>query len=157
MPDTDPAGGILVLGAGDATRRDLGVGLVVAEALAQEALGESVTVQTSGVGMEVLLSLEGRERVLLACAADLGAAPGTVRSFTLEEADAELLTPLPGPGGMSVSDWLELAALAGPVPSLVVVGVQPGEVAPGTGLTLPVGQAVAVAMAEVRRLLAPPA
>lgn len=156
MEEIALAGGTLVLGAGDASRRDLGVGLVVAEALRHEALGEGVVVQTSRAGMDVLLALDGWDRVVLVCAADLNATPGAVRSFSLEDAEAELLVPLPGPAGLGLTDWLELGAIAGPVPPLALVGVQPGEIAPGPGLTLPVGQAVAAAMQEVRRLLASP-
>jgi Ni,Fe-hydrogenase maturation factor len=165
MEDAAPGGGTLILGAGDAARRDLGVGLVVAEALAHEPLGDGVTVQTSGAGVDVLLAVAGWDRVLLVCATDMGAAPGAVRAFTIEDAEAELLAPLPGPGGLSLgpcpgpclADWLELGAMTGPLPALTIIGVQPAEIAPGTGLTLPVGQAVSVAMDEVRHLLASPA
>lgn len=157
----------LVLGLGDERRRDAGVGLVAARALEGEGLPEGVELNESSIevmltslgALDAVTELAGRARAVIITAAQMGLPPGEVRSFTPEElADAPVL-PLPGQEGPSLQDALELAALAMPVasprglPALRIVVVQPGEVAPGTGLTPPVGAAIPKVLAQVRRAL----
>lgn len=144
---------IVVLGVGEPGRRDLGVGLVAAEALRHEALGANVTVQTAHPGLDMLLALQACDLAVVICAAQMGESPGTVRSFWAQDAEAELITPLPGTGGTNLTDWLELGGLANGSVRVRLIGIEPAEIAPGTGLTPEVGQAIAAALDDVRRQL----
>ncbi len=147
--------GTLVLGVGNELLRDEGVGVVAARVLAHEALGSTVTVVEGGTGgLDLVFELEGYERAIIIDAADMGVAPGTVRCFALEEVELELVRPLTSLHQVGLTDVLGIGSLTGPMPEVRIVGVQPKEVAPGTGLTPEVGGAITQVISQVRRLLA---
>jgi len=155
MQRTD--GSTVVLGVGNELMRDEGVGVIAARALASEQLGGDVEVVEGGTGgLDLIFELEGHGRAIIIDAVDMGAEPGTVRSFTLDDVDIDTAAPIASLHQIGLADVLEIGSLMGPMPEVHIVGVQPREVLPGRGLTQEVGQAVAVVIEEVRRLLAQP-
>lgn len=147
----------IVLGVGNELMRDEGVGVIAARALAAEQLGDAVEVVEGGTGgLDLIFELEGRSRAIIIDAVDMGAAPGTVRSFTLDDVDVDTASPIASLHQIGLADVLEIGSLVGPMPEVHIVGVQPREVLPGRGLTQEVGQAVAGVIEEVRRLLEQP-
>jgi hydrogenase maturation protease len=117
----------LVVGLGNPLRGDDGVGVRVAQALAAGALPPGVEVVDGGTqGLGLVNPMEGRGRVILVDAADVGRPPGQFVCFTLDEAH------LPGDDqhlsvhAAGLRDALLLArALEMLPPEVIIFGVQP--------------------------------
>jgi hydrogenase maturation protease len=151
----EPGGRIVVIGVGNELMRDEGVGVVVARALQGENLPEGVEVVEGGVaGLDLLFEMEGADRAVIVDAAEMGLEPGAIRVFTPDELEFEGLGKLASLHHISLLDVLELGKLTGLQTEVVIVGLQPAEVAPGSGLTPQVGEAVGRAVEEVKRLVA---
>jgi hydrogenase maturation protease len=120
----------LVIGVGNPLRGDDGVGVRVAEVLAEPTLPQDVTVVdggTQGLGLASLMG--GHRRVILVDAVDMGQEPGSFARFTPEEArllgDAARLSI----HGAGLRDALLLAQALGMLPEEVVIfGVQPARI-----------------------------
>jgi hydrogenase maturation protease len=147
----------LVLGLGTPLRADDGVGVALIEALrAEGGFGEQAELVDGGTaGLEIVLLLEGRSRVVVVDAADMGLAPGEWRRFTPDE-----IAPTDGAalgGTLHDAGLLEALALAealGVLPAEVVIfGVQPGSLGWEQGLTPPVRQALPALCEAVREEL----
>ena len=145
---------IVVIGVGNELLRDEGVGVVVARALKGELLPAEVEVIEGGVaGLDLLFEMEGADRAVIVDAADMGLEPGAIRVFSPPELEFEGLAKLASLHHVSLLDVLELGKLTGLQTEVVIVGIQPAEVAPGTGLTPQVGEAVGRAVEEVKGLV----
>jgi hydrogenase maturation protease len=121
---------ILILGLGNPLQGDDGVGCRVVEALGARALPDNVEVTDGGTpGIGLLNLLEGRMRVIIVDAAEMGLAPGEFRRFT---PDAIALTGAAQRLSLhrsGVADALALAqALKIELPDIVFFGVQPARV-----------------------------
>lgn len=118
---------ILVIGLGNPLRGDDGVGVIVVRGLAAHALSPDVEVVDGGTrGLGIVNLLEGRQRVILVDAADMGRTPGEFLRITLEGAqllgDEAHLSVHEG----GVRDALLLAQALEMLPEEVVIfGVQP--------------------------------
>jgi len=130
IPDTSlPA--TLVIGLGNPLRGDDGVGVRVAQMLAEQTLPLDVEVVDGGTqGLGIVNLMEGRQRVILVDAADVGRSPGRFVRFTLDEArllgdDRQLSVHAAG-----LRDALLLAQSLKMLPDEVVIfGVQPANLA----------------------------
>ena len=120
----------LVIGVGNPLRGDDGVGVRVAEALVERDLPRDVEVVDGGTqGLGIVSLMEGRRRVILVDAADMGRAPGSFVRFKPEDVrmwgDAEHLSI----HGAGLRDALLLAQALGTLPEEVVIfGVQPAKI-----------------------------
>ena len=120
----------LVIGLGNPLRGDDGVGVRVAQVLADRALSRGVEVLDGGTqGLGIVTLLEGRQRVILVDAADLGQTPGQFVRFTLDQVrllgDDEHISI----HGAGLRDALSLARALGVLPEeLILFGVQPARV-----------------------------
>jgi len=130
----------LVIGLGNTLRGDDGVGVRVAQALAAQALPDDVEVVDGGTaGLGIVNLMEGRQRVILVDAADVGKAPGEFVRFTLDEArllgdDQHLSVHAAG-----LRDALLLAQALKMLPDEVVIfGVQPAALEWDSALSLQV-------------------
>lgn len=119
--------GTLILGLGNPLRGDDGVGVHLAQSLAQQTLPDDIEVVDGGTqGLGLIPLLEGRQRVILVDAADIGRTPGEFRRFTLQEAvlagdDRHIAIHAAG-----LKDALLLATTLKILPNQVVIfGVQP--------------------------------
>jgi hydrogenase maturation protease len=127
----------LVIGLGNPLRGDDGVGVRVIQQLASVQLPPDVEVMDGGTqGLGIVNAFEGRQRVILVDATDMGASPGCVARFTLEQAlligaDEHLSIHAAG-----LRDALLLAQALDMLPDeLVVFGVQPANTEWRTGLS----------------------
>lgn len=139
-----------VLGVGNCLRRDDGVGVWVARALAAR-LDDRVEVRVLGDdGFELIDALAGTQAALLIDAVQSGAAPGTVYRF---DAAAQALPPALlrcSTHVLGVAEAVELARALGQLPArLAVYGIEGAEFGIGEGLSPPV---VAAAEALVDEL-----
>jgi hydrogenase maturation protease len=123
-PDT------LIIGLGNPLRGDDGVGITVARALAERMLPAGVEVVDGGTqGLGLVNVMEGRRRVILVDAANIGRAPGRFVRFALDEArlrgdDQPLSVHAAG-----LREALLLAQALGTLPDQVVIfGIQPASV-----------------------------
>jgi hydrogenase maturation protease len=141
------AGGVLVLGIGNALRGDDGVGPRVIDALARaaadgdsEALPEGTVLRDGGTaGIGLLFEVVAARRVIVVDAVAPGRAPGTV---TTTQATPD--------GDGPVADLVATASMvAGRALDVTVVGIEAGDVAPGIALTPAVEAAIPQAVAAV--------
>jgi hydrogenase maturation protease len=128
---------VLVIGLGNPLRRDDGVGCRVAEVLMRQDLPPNVEVLDGGaIGLELLDLMEGRERVILVDAAEMGRKPGEFVRFTPDDAFLSSESDSFSFHRAGLADVLALAdALGRTVPKVVVFGVQPEEVGWKEGLS----------------------
>lgn len=145
----------LIIGLGNPLRGDDGVGVRAAQALAVRALPDDVEVIDGGTqGLGIVNLMEGRQRLILVDATDVGQVPGQFARFTLDEArllgdDQHLSVHAAG-----LRDALLLARALKMLPQEVVIfGVQPATVEWGSALSPQVEAAlpdlIAAVLAEV--------
>ncbi len=125
-PDTTSPS-TLIIGLGNPLRGDDGVGICVAQKLAEQVLPAGVEVVDGGTqGLGLVNLMEGQQRVILVDAADVGRSPGQFVRFTLAEvrllgADRHLSVHAAG-----LREALLLAqALKMLPPEVIIFGVQP--------------------------------
>lgn len=121
---------ILLLGLGNPLQADDGVGCRTVQELEKRALPDGVELLDGGTpGIGLLSLIEGRRRVIVVDAAEMGRAPGQVVRLT----PADIL-PAGSPVNLSLhtagfADALALGqALNMTLPEIVVFGVQPARV-----------------------------
>ncbi|MFZ5491333.1 MAG: hydrogenase maturation protease [Pseudomonadota bacterium] len=139
-----------VFGIGNPSRRDDGVGVWVAQALAAR-LDDRADVRVLGDdSFELVDALAGARAALLVDAVQSGAAPGTVHRF-----DA-LAGPLPAAllrcstHLLGVAEAVELARALGQLPArLQVYGIEGADFGIGEGLSPPVAAAAAALVDEL--------
>jgi hydrogenase maturation protease len=146
---------VLVIGVGNAYRRDDGVGLVVARRLRAEAPERVAVREESGEGAALIAAWEGADAVLVIDAVHSGQAPGTVQRLDAGEralpADLFHLST----HAVSVADAVELARTLGQLPPrLVVYGIEGKDFEAGVGLSPEVEEAarrvVGLVLEEIR-------
>ncbi len=141
---------ILILGLGNPLQSDDGIGSVVAQALedvqahGHTPLPDDVEVMDGGTpGIGLLNLVEGRRRVIIVDAAAMQQAPGTIVRFTPDQVNLEETKRLFSLHASGIAESLALArALKVSLPEIVVLGVQPGRIDWGQGLSEPVQAAV---------------
>jgi len=140
----DPGRGILVLGLGNPLRCDDGLGRRAIEMLVEKKLPDQVELIDGGTpGWGVASLLQGRSRVILIDAADMGLEPGMWGSYRMEEMSLVVNSgsiSLHEPG---LAESLALCQALGTLPQdIVLFGVQPERTGEGIGLTPVVGAAL---------------
>ena len=129
---------ILIIGLGNPLLGDEGIGVVLAQRLAEEfaAQADVECLELGTGGMALLHVLGGRQKAVLLDCALMGQAPGTWRRFTL----AEVRTRHTPPGfSLHEGDLLALLELAGKLetlpPEVVIIGIEPELLAPDLALS----------------------
>ena len=134
----------LVLGLGNILLRDEGLGVRVAESLGRRfAFPPEVTVLDGGtLGLDLLPRLDGIERLLVVDAVKFGRAPGEIVRLEGDEVPAALDVKI-SPHQVGVQDLLAGARLLGSEPAHVVLwGMEPERLDPGTGFSASVSEAL---------------
>jgi len=135
---------IRVIAVGNPLQGDDGVGLAILERLRKSSWPVQVQLVDGGTGgVDLLRLMEGAKQVILIDAVAMGKSPGTVERFLPE---AVHLVDSEGRGlSLHQAGLAEVLALGRELeilPSLVIFGVQPDQVTPGTGLSTKVAAAV---------------
>lgn len=134
MTQTSAGEATLIIGLGNPLRSDDGVGVRLAQMLATHPLPPSVEVVDGGtLGLGIVNVMEGRRRVILVDAADLGKSPGQFARFTLDETHLLDEAHLPSDNdqqlsvhGAGLREALLLAHALEMLPGQVIIfGVQP--------------------------------
>jgi hydrogenase maturation protease len=129
--------GTLVIGLGNPLLGDEGIGVRVVKELRELEMPDGVEVIVGGTGGLRLISLiEDYQRVIIVDAADMGCPPGCVVRFTpLETQFKTEETPL-SLHQIGLVEVLALAEALEVAPAeVVIVGVQPGRLEGGVGLS----------------------
>ena len=148
---------VLVLGIGNTLLTDEGVGVRIVEHLEADRNTPPDVQCLDGGTLSFTLAgpIEDSERLIVVDAAELGAAPGTVRCFEGEAMDAFL-------GGnrkrsvheVSLLDLMAVSHLSGQLPGhRALVGVQPASTDWGADPTPAVAAAIPEAVAQVQQLI----
>ena len=149
--------GAVVLGVGNPLLRDDGVGLAALERLRAEwEPGPDVSLVDGGTwGMNLLPTIEDADALILLDAINAGVGAGEALVLEREEVPRFLGLKL-SPHQIDLREVLALADLRGTLPTrTVVIGVQPGVVSAGIGMTPRVAAAVDVVVRRaVERLAA---
>ncbi len=135
---------ILILGLGNPLQGDDGVGNRIVRELEQRNLPDDVEVLDGGTpGIGLLNLFEGRERVIIIDAAEMGLDPGEFRCFAPGDVTLTGSTQRFSLHRSGVADALALAReLKIELPPIVFFGVQPASVAWRDGLDPQVQAAV---------------
>ncbi len=144
-------GDTVIIGIGDERRRDDGVGPAVARVLREGSLPRGVRVQEAREGLDLTAELEGVGRAIIIAAAKLGAPPGSIHVLSSTDAEARA-DYLSAPETMTLIDALEMAALIGAAPEVLIVGIEPAEIVPGHTLSRDVKRSVRAAAEVVLEL-----
>ena len=122
-----PGASTLVVGLGNTLRADDGVGARVAQALAEQARSGDVEVVEGGtLGLDLVNLMEGRQRVILVDAAEMGRNPGEFVRFGLDQVTLLGDDKYISVHAAGLRDALLLAQVLGVLPKeIVIFGVQP--------------------------------
>ena len=147
---------IRVIAVGNPLQRDDGVGLAILERLRERPWPETVQFMDGGTGgVDLLRLMEGAGQVILVDAVEMGKSPGTVERFLPRDVQ---LVDSEGRGlslhQAGLAEVLVLGSELDILPPLVIFGVQPEQVAPGTGLSPKVAAAVEATAASITAELA---
>jgi hydrogenase maturation protease len=126
---------IAVVGVGNLLLKDEGIGIHVVRALQETPLPDGVVVIDGGTSPDVLDYLEPADKLVIIDAAEAGGVPGAIYRFrpddvTLETGEAISLHEL----GL-VSSLKTMSLLGKTPPEVVIIGIQPKEIAWGMELS----------------------
>jgi hydrogenase maturation protease len=126
---------IAVVGVGNLLLKDEGIGIHVARALQESPLPDGVIVIDGGTSPNVLDYLEPTDKLVIIDAAEAGGVPGAIYRFrpddvTLETGEAISLHEL----GL-VSSLQTMSLLGKTPPEVIIIGIQPKEIAWGMELS----------------------
>ena len=146
----------LIIGLGNPLQGDDGVGCRVAEALEDCVLPPDVDVVDGGTpGVGLINLFEGRQRVVVIDAAEMGREPGTVMRFRPEDVSLTGSTDRFSLHRSGVADAIHLAqALKIDLPEIDVYGIQPALVEWNAALSPQVEAAVTQVVAAVLNQIA---
>ncbi|MGE5504048.1 MAG: hydrogenase maturation protease [Actinomycetota bacterium] len=149
------AADVLVLGIGNTLLSDEGVGVRLAQALAEGPLPDGVRVVDGGtIGLALLPLVQDAGAVLVLDAARLDAEPGTVRLFEAGAFDAFVAGRRATPHDVGLGDLVSALRLSGTMPPRrALLAVQPLSVGLGAELSEPVAAALVHARAAALALL----
>jgi hydrogenase maturation protease len=153
-------GKLAVIGVGNLLLKDEGVGIHVVRELQKNGMPERVKILDGGLGGIGLLDLfQDAPKVLLVDAADMNLKTGAVVRFTPDEVRGRSSSrPRFSSHDLDLLDVLELARELKRCPAeMVIIGIQPGEVSWGTGLTPEVQASVPRAIAMILKEIGPSA
>ena len=142
----------VVLGLGNPLMADEGIGVYLLERLAEQAAQyDDVDFIDAGTGgMSVLHLIDGRAKAVFIDCAFMDEEPGTLRRFTPEDVRS---TKVLAHQSLHDADLLHILTLAeqfGQRPDDVVIfGIQPKEVRPGSTLTEEIGAVIARVIEQV--------
>ena len=146
------SGRVLVLGLGNVLLKDEGVGVHVAGELQKHVLSCNVEVIDGGTaGLDVLLSQQGLDKLVVIDAMRAGKKPGTIYKTRLKAEEKDKLTQIFSEAEPKISlhqvgllDALSVAEKMNHAPEeIVIIGVEPKEMDYGLELTEPVKQRLA--------------
>ena len=138
----------LVIGVGNAMRRDDAAGLAAARCVRAAGID---ALEACGDLSSLPDCWEDRTQVIIVDAVRTGAAPGTLHRFDAAAGPLPALFARGSTHAFGVAEAVELARVLGRLPqALVVYGIEGGDFSPGEGLSPAVQRAVEQAAARIQ-------
>jgi hydrogenase maturation protease len=126
---------VVVIGVGNLLMKDEGIGIHALEALQQIDLPADVELVDGGTSPDLIAYTKAGDRLILIDSAKAGGEPGAIYRFKPEDVSPET-THLTSAHELGVSQNLSLMSLLGNRPAdTVIIGIEPGEIAPGLELS----------------------
>jgi len=126
---------IVVIGVGNLLMKDEGIGIHVLQALQEIGLTADVELIDGGTSPDLIAYTKSGDRLILIDSAKAGSEPGAVYRFKPEDL-AQETTHLTSAHELGVAQNLSLMSLLGNRPAdTVIIGIEPGEIAPGLELS----------------------
>jgi hydrogenase maturation protease len=142
---------ILIIGVGNAYRRDDAVGLIVAQRLGKELPADVTIREASGDGAALIELWNEADAVILIDAVRSGATPGTVCRFEACKQSIPAVCFRSSTHAFSVAEAIELARVLQRLPAwLVVYGIEGKNFTVGVSLSPEVDRAVGELVERVR-------
>ena len=133
----------LVIGAGNAFRRDDGAGLATARRLHGALSGDIRVLTKEGDLASLLDDWQGADTVVVIDATSSGSEPGTIRRYDAHEQALPAVFSPTSTHSFGVAEAIELARALGRLPARVVVfGIEGRDFTPGEGLSPDVNAAI---------------
>jgi hydrogenase maturation protease len=144
---------MLIIGIGNAFRRDDGAGLAVARRLKALHLPDTAVLTHPGEGTSLMQAWQGAAHVVLIDAVQSGAPPGTLHRIDASERDPAPAIFSGSSHTFGVAEAIALARTLGTLPPrLVIFGIEGVDYTYGPGLTPEVENAVARATDAISAL-----
>jgi hydrogenase maturation protease len=140
-PSADPEHRILVLGVGNSILKDEGFGVHVIEELTRQRDSLKIPADVelmdgATLGLDLLFSLEGRDKIIVIDIINAGAEPGELFRFTPNDIKTKNIMNKVSMHQVTLFDVLTMAEATGILPDdVVVIAVQPAEINWGEELT----------------------
>jgi len=143
---------IVIIGIGDSLRRDDGVGPLVIDACTYEPIAECDLVEIDGTATHIVDAWETRDLAIVVDAICTGDAAGTVHEVVIEDVPG---TPRPAVlstcGYTGVAEALRVGHAQQRLPNaLVILGIEPGDLKQGFGLSPAVSASMEKLVGKVR-------
>ena len=139
----------LILGVGNIWRQDDGTGPKIIAILQQQHWSNVDLIDGGTDGLSLLDKLSEYKQAIIIDAADMDAVPGTVKSFTPEEALIKIKADALSTHGFGLAELIKLMQQLQISPKLHIIGVQPKSVAFGNELTLEINSKIPAIIEEI--------
>lgn len=129
---------VVVIGLGHTWMGDEGVGVAVVERLgSMPGITEAAEVVDIGTkGLAILGLLEGRRKAIIVDCALMGASPGQIRRFTLDQVSSTKSLQGISQHELDLIKVLQMAKALGQLPrDVVIFGIEPASIRPRLGLS----------------------
>ena len=151
MNDPEAAPRTVIVGVGNLLMKDEGVGIHAVRRLQELDLPEDIEIVDGGTSPDLVAYVGPGDRLIIVDAARAGGEPGAVYRFRPEDLAHEA-ADLASAHQLGVVPNLKLLELAGAAPrEVVIIGVEPEEIAPGLELTDTLAARLAVVVDVVLR------
>ncbi len=149
----------VVLGVGNLLLRDEGVGIHVVKALADHEFPPDVEViDGATAGCDLLPLISGAERVVIVDALQGGEPPGAVYRLTPQDFEQPALGSTISLHDIGIMDVLRMLELMEEhLPSVVIIGIEPGKIEVGLDLTPEVAASLPFVLELVKTEIIQPA
>jgi len=126
---------MLVVGLGNILLSDEGIGVHIVNALRNRPLPPSVTLMDGAtIGVDLLDDILSSDRVIIVDSARMGMSAGEHRTFTLTGVEDSMF-PNYSLHDISLPETLKLGEIVGSLPPIIIVGIEPSSIEPGTTVT----------------------
>ena len=137
------AASIMIVGAGNAFRRDDGAGLAAARRLGGALSRDIRVLEKEGECSALLDDWQGEDAVVIIDATSSGSGPGTIRRYEAHERPLPSVFSRSSTHAFGVAEAIELARALGRLPARdIVFGIEGRDFTPGEGLSPDVDAAV---------------
>ncbi len=127
---------ILIAGAGNTLRHDDGIGPAIIQLLKTGDAAKKADLVDAGTDALALIdSIKQYKKVLIIDAVNMGLPPGTVKTFSPDEAIINAKSDSLSTHGFGLPDLLSLLKQLDINPEIKIIGIQPKDISFGEGLS----------------------